>query len=403
MNRDTSAAMRPAPERISPEAAGYRPEALERLEEHWRSVCASHGMQGYAYLLARDGRIFARNAYGQLLYNNADRALATNSIRRIASVTKLFTAVAVFQLIERGKLYLGQSVSAWIPEFKHPLYEGIQIHHLLTHTSGLMADGGYHLEPYPMGPWTYEFAFKPEAGQLAQDGDDKPQGEASGNAWIKALLAGSPRCKPGEKWAYSSSGYSVLGEIISRASGEHYEDYVIKHILQPLGMHRTFFEVPEELHEEVCISSEMELQRLKSAKDRRDMPPRAGGGLYSTLDDLFRFGQMLLNEGELDGVRILSRKSLERMTRDALADRDVPAFNWGEQAPFFRYGMGCVIRRLESEMISPGAFGHEGAGRCKLFVDPRERLVVVIFTPMGERWIPEAIIQADNIIWAGLT
>lgn len=384
--------------RIGLQEAGFDQVVLSRLEQHFAQMVQDNKIQCASYLLSKDGAVFADGAVGQLRYDDPGAPLRKDSIRRIASVTKLFTGAAIFQLVERGKLFLRQPASDWIEEFKHPIYERITILHLLTHTSGLQADPYYFLEPYPMGWWDILFAFEPETeGPFAvTDADELEKRRRS--AWIRAVLSGKPLAEPGEKWMYSSAGYAILGEIITRASGIPYEQYVMEQIVEPLGMNRSFFDVPSELHSELCLINDYEASRLKP-NDRTYAPPRAGGGLYSTLGDLFRFGQMLLNGGTLDGIRILSRKSVEKMTDNALDSRTF-GFCWGGSFASMTYGLGASITGA-GEWIREGTYGHEGAGRCKLLMDPKQKSVIVFFVPSVSDWCPESITGTQNIIGSG--
>ncbi|MDQ0113914.1 serine hydrolase domain-containing protein [Paenibacillus harenae] len=378
--------------------SGFDPAVKERLDRHFEQLVREGKVHCASYLLSRDGTVFAEEAFGKLKHDQTDALLRNDSIRRVASVTKLFTAAAIFQLVEQGKLFLRQSVSEWIEEFKHPMYEKIQIWHLLTHTSGIQADPGYYMEPYPMGYWDVMFAFQPETEGPFAVTDPEELEKQRCSAWLRAVLSGKPLAAPGEQWTYSSAAYAILGEVIARASATSYDEYVMERIVKPLGMNRTFFEVPEELHAEVCIINDFEVSRLRK-DDRKYGPPRAGGGLHSTLGDLFRFGQMLLNGGTLDGVRILSRKSVEKLTDNAL-DSGIKAFCWGGNIQSMTYGIGASLTG-PGEWIPEGSFGHEGAGRCKLLIDAKNKAVIVFFVPSNMDWCPESMIGTQNLIGSG--
>lgn len=385
---------------MPPQEAAYDPLALQRLDTHFRKLVDDDRLQCASYLLARNGRVFACEAFGRLKHGEGEQAeFRADSIRRIASITKLFTATAIFQLIEQGKLYLKQPVADWIEEFKHPMYERIHIWHLLTHTSGLWPDPGYHLEPYPFGSWDVRFAFEPETEGPFAITDEAELLKLRRSAWIRAIMAVKPLCKPGTQWNYSSNAYAILGEIVTRASGVPYEEYIIRNIAQPLGMQRTFFNVPPELHAEVCTTNAWDEQRLRIT-DRSFDPPRAGGGLYSTLEDLFRFGQMFLNKGQYGGVRVLSRKSVERMTRNHLEGLNLFAYCWGGKIEGMPHGLGPSVTQT-NEWVPHGSFGHEGAGRSKLIIDPSHEAVVVYFSPSNVDWLPESIVHPQQMIWSG--
>jgi CubicO group peptidase (beta-lactamase class C family) len=139
---------------------------------------------------------------GRVRYDDETRELMSDSIRKVYSITKLFTAVAVMQMVEEGKIRLDQPVGDWLNHFRTPLHQDITVFHLLTHTSGIYADPGYFSEPY--GRDWYEW--------LPGEGD-----------WIRKILAGPLACKPGAEWVYSSAAYAILGEIIGVVSGIPFE------------------------------------------------------------------------------------------------------------------------------------------------------------------------------------
>lgn len=386
---------------ITPEEAGFRPQTLEQLDQLFLDLIRDKRIQGASYLLARGGKTFAMKSMGTLRHTEQDKPFTTQSIRSIASITKWFTMVAVLRLMEEGRLSIGQQVKDFIPEFDHRFYEKINITHLLSHTSGLAPDGGYFLEPYPMGWYDYEFAFGDD------EDEDKPirtveeETAFRKSQWIKAMLAGPPVCPPGEQWNYCSNGFIILGEIISRVSGMDYEDYIQRTIIEPLGMTRTFFTVPEDLHEEVCVVNDWEIERLSRKNKQAFDPPRSGGGLFSTLEDMNKLGQMLLNKGTYNGVRILGRKSVEMLSREPYPE-GLPAFSWGEQIKHSHFALSSSLGR-EYDSCGPNTIYHEGAGRSLLMVDPDEDLVVAFFVPSNVDWVPESVIHVKNIIWSGLT
>src|SRR5690606_18689725 len=170
-------------------------------------------------------------------------------------------------------------------------------------------------------------------------------------------------------------------------------------IFKPLGLDRTFYQVPEALRGEVCIVNAFEANRL-ARKDGPDDPPATGGGLFSTLGDLHRVGLMLMNGGAWDGVRILGRKPVALLQQNQFPD-GIYAYHWGEDTPWFQIGLGATIGRT-AEPFRGSAFGHEGAGRCMMLVDPAEQFAAVYFVPSNEDWLPESIISVRTMMWAGL-
>jgi CubicO group peptidase (beta-lactamase class C family) len=177
-------------------------------------------------------------------------------------------------------------------------------------------------------------------------------------------------------------------------------------------MEHTFYDVSEKLHGQVCITDdwgEEELTRERAEEDRTKWPPRVAGGLYSTLHDLWKLGQMLLDKGTLDGTRILGRKTVEAMTRNQLRP-NTQAFYWGDRIPSKQYGVGLDVYEKPDilawnrELLSPGSFSHEGAGRSGMYVDPAEGLVFVYFAPVTDvDWVPEAVVNPLSVVWSGLS
>ncbi|MBB3112733.1 CubicO group peptidase (beta-lactamase class C family) [Paenibacillus phyllosphaerae] len=391
--------------RISPQEARYNTETLQALEAHFRRLVDSDIIQAGSYMLSRKGQVFATSAFGRLKNNEDNHApMTTDAIRRIASVSKLFSAAAIFQLVEQGRIFLRQPAAQWIEEFKHPLYEKIQIWHLLSHTSGLHADGGYYTEPYPTGMWEVLFAFDPDRAHDDESRSEEELAKLRKTAWIKAMLSGKPLHEPGERWSYSTGAYGVLGEIVARASGMEFEDYIRLHIIEPLGLKDTFYTVPAADHDRVCTVHDNEEQRLKGIKNPKDpythltMPPRGGFGLYSTLEDLSRFGNMLMNKGTWQGVRILSRKSVERMTSQPLSH--LTAFHWSDRFTDMAHALG-PWKPQPLNYVQEGVFGHEGAGLCKLMIDPHEEAVVVFIAALKNDWKADAVFHTKNVIWSG--
>ncbi|HEX2947799.1 MAG TPA: serine hydrolase domain-containing protein [Clostridia bacterium] len=360
-----------------PEEAGFSSSQLEVLDSHIVDLINKKQIFAGAYLISKNDRIIAHKAIGYAMYDNS-RPFLPDTIRRVASVTKLFVAVSIMQLAEKGKLRLDQPVSDIIEEFRNPMYEKVNITHLLTHTSGIRPDPGQFFEPYPLD-WS------------------------GGKEWLKDILRGLPVTRPGEEYRYSSAGFAVLGEIVSRVSGVRFENYVIENITKPLGMTDSCFDPPEEALDRICFGSREEKEWFD--KDRKKArpkwaPPRGGGGLFSTLSDLRKFGQMMINKGTYGGVKILSRKTVEAMTR-----RHVYAKNycWGNGGVEMEYGLGMNVYS-NNTFLSPGSFSHEGAGLCGLYMDPVENVVLAYICPLceGLGWSPEAVINLRNIVWAGI-
>ncbi len=355
--------------------ARYDGKMLERIHAHYTNLVEYGKVQSAGYLLARSGKIFAHKTMGMLTYKPGSSPFLPDSMKSISSITKVFTAAAIMQLVERGALWLEQKVGTIIPEFDTQMHAGIKLCHLLTHTSGLPADPGYFSEPYPMNRWE---RFGKEN-------------------WIDVILQGPVQTNPGEQWSYCSLGYQILGEIVNRVSGRHFNDYVREEIFEPLGLARTFIEMPDALVSQVSFADE-ESEKWFTRRGNRTIPG-GGSGIYSTLGDLFRYGQCFLNRGELDGNRILGKKTVAEMTRNQL--KGVPAFHWGKRLVDFPHGLGWELwsdGRIEGEKT----FSHEGSGWCSLFVDPEEEFVFVAMVEDRTGWNPDVMVKPRVMAFAGI-
>jgi len=367
----------------TPEEVGYNPERLKQLDLHLADLINNKKLQCASYLLSRYGKTFACKSVGKLTYHEDSPDLLPDSIRRVASNTKIFTSMAAMKLVEDGKLYLEQPVSTIIKEFDTDMHRKITIFQLLTHTSGLRADPGFFLEPYMQNYF----------------GDIENALKKNKKAnWIKIALAGPLKANPGEAFMYSSMGMVILGEVITRVSGLHCEQFIIDKIVKPLGMNETFFDVPEDLLHRVCYTNNWQENHLKNKYDRSGKPPRAAGGLNTTLYDINRLGQMFLNMGEYNGNIIISRKSIEAMVKNQLYNMDCLA--WGTFCRNMQMGLGIYLGL--TDLLTPGTYSHEGAGRFAFYVDPAESLVVSFFVPTNIEWVAESLINTKSIIWSGL-
>ncbi|MBN1697446.1 MAG: beta-lactamase family protein [Spirochaetales bacterium] len=367
----------------TPEGAGYSPEVIGRLDSHFCRLIDEKKIQCAGYLMARSGKIFAKKSMGKLS-GIADKGdFKPDSIRKIASITKVFTATAIHILLEEGKLCIHQRVSEIIDEFNTDMHKDITIFQLLTHTSGLPSDPGTFLEPYPPPYFSSDTTRK---------------------NWIKKYLSGPLQYPPGTVWNYSTKGFMVLGEIIARISGVSYPDYIESNILKPLGMNNTFFVVPPEKRDTVCVVEKSEwewLNREEKEEDKENGTPSwyAGGGLYSTLGDLYRFGRMILDRGILDGTRILGKNTVEAATRNYL--KNIPCYNWGSGEKDKHYGLGWEVDK--EPLLPPGVIDHEGSGGASLFIDVANDFIMIHFAVFSDNtWIDHAMYGTRVIGWSGL-
>lgn len=378
-----------------PDEVGYDPVRIDALNRHFEDMIAKKKIMAANYCMARDGKVFANAAHGKLSFREEDkREVRPDTIQRIASITKLFTSVAIWQLVEDGKLRVNQRVGEIIEEFNDKTFYDITVAHLLSHTSGLHPDPGCFENKFYQSQWHHI-------------------GEDKGKNWIAAGLRSGMRTKPGTEWAYCSFGFMILGEVITRVSGVFANDYITEHIIKPCGLKDTGFinnqkniaaranimdEEEEKLINEILDGTYKEKEEDKFWSTL----PGTGGSIYSTAYDLCRFGTMLQQYGFIDGNRILGRKAIEKMST-LYTTPNIKDYCWNTGGPYREYGLGPDMRCNDASIYTKGTFFHEGAGGCCLIIDPKEKLVAAWFIPfVNDVWSPEPLYNAAAVMWSGL-
>lgn len=356
---------------------------LERLDAVIQSEIDHQQLAGAVMYIARDGKQVELRASG-FRDIEAKQPMTNDTIFRIASMSKAVTTVAVMQLYEQGRFLLHDPVSKFIPGFAKsvvavapaagspadakfttvPAKRAIQIHDLLTHTAGLTYGDGPAVELYKNAHlYGWYFADKNET-----------IGEA-----VDRLATLPLQGQPGEVWQY---GYSadVLGRLVEVVSGEPLDQYFARHIFEPLKMvDSCFFLAPEK---ESRLAKVYGLENgkivLGSQGDYVRGPRKCfsgGAGLLSTASDYGRLLQMLLNGGELDGVRLLSPKTVELMRSGAVSLNDKTG----------TFGLGFWVNTdlgRAGELGSVGAYGWGSAYFPQYVVDPQERMVAFMMTQL---------------------
>jgi CubicO group peptidase (beta-lactamase class C family) len=381
----------------APEDVGLSAERLGRLSAAIRIGVDEKEIPGAVILIARKGRIAYLQSVG-FRDREAGSSMTSDTIFRIASMTKPLTSVAAMMLVEDGKLNLGAPVSQYLPEFKDVkvgiekkddsdkvqlLLEAPQramsVHDLLRHTSGL----------------TYGFFGK----SLVKDQYNavKVMDPTQTNAEFVAKLAALPlQYHPGTTWEYSVST-DVLGRVVEVVSGLSLDRYISERITKPLKMHDTGFWV-----EQADKRSRIAEPQVDPATGKRPSVPdktqktnfvSGGGGMVSTAPDYARFCQFLLNGGQLDGVRLLSRKTVEYMTADHLAGgmrvNGFPiAVIDARPESGAGFGLGYLVRTAAGRSAIPGSvgdFGWVGIWGTQFWVDPKEQMYVVMMLQTGNQ------------------
>ena len=379
----------------SPEAQGISSQRLERLSALSEKYVKEGRVSGIVNLVLRNGEVVHYEATGKRGSDN-DTAMEVDDLFRIYSMTKPVTSVAAMQLYEQGKFQLSDPVTKFVPELGglkvlnnegqfEPVKQVMTMHQLLMHTAGM----------------SYGFNAQNDlVDQLYLRAD--LSSAANLDEFIVRLAKLPLRSQPGERYHYSVA-VDVTGLIVQRISGQRLDEYIEEHILAPLKMHDTFFEVPEDKRDRFVQNHFInpETGTLVNAdfapapygyrkgvalSDFFDVTLFAGGaGLVSTAMDYARFAEMLRRGGELDGVRILGPKTVKFMTRNHLSEESMHAA-W-EQMPTpdigrpgfgFGLGLGVVTDSAAIGVLgSDGEFNWGGAAGTIFWVDPVEELVVV--------------------------
>ncbi len=316
-------------------------------------VKANHGA-GFVTLVMRDGKVVHHEAAGMADREKRKR-MEKDSLFWIASMTKSISVTAVMILVDEGKLSLDEPASKWLPELKKVKLAGgsppkreITLRDLMSHTAGVH---------FP--------ERKPSDGAITL------------KAYASQLLSAPLTFEPGSNYEYNF-GITVAGRIVEIVSGQKFEDFVAARILGPLGMKDSTFHPDDRLRRRIA-------KTYKTSEDGKSLEPgynpfitqdatvrhmtEPSGGLFSTAADMAHFYQMILNGGELEGKRIVSRASVAEMTKAHTAGGKV-----------LSYGLGWQCSNGEKP-ISPGfsksAFGHGGAFATHGMIDPERKLVVV--------------------------
>jgi methyl acetate hydrolase len=346
-----------------------------------RGAVERKDVPGVVALVTDRRRVLYQGAFG-VADVSSGRALTTDALFRIASMTKPITSTAAMQLVEQGRFGLDDPVEKYLPELANlkvfesfdpatgayrlrPASRPMTVRHILTHTSGL---------GYPFTSATLR-DFKP------QPGESYPFG-------------GPLLFDPGERWHYSTST-DVVGKLVEKVSGQKLEDYFRQHIFAPLKMSDTSYNVPQEKGPRLVAAQQRAGERMDGAIGLQTPQPGltiaepiGGGGLASTADDYGRFVRMLLNGGELDGARVLKAETVTLMGQNAIGGVSVPALKTAlpRSADFTfiadgrdKWGLGFLITTDQVPgKRSPGSLSWGGINNTYFWIDPSRGIAGVI-------------------------
>lgn len=402
----TASELPPALQTAPPEAVGMDSDRLDRVTGAMQDYVDDGLLAGVVTLAARDNRIvhFESVGYRDL---EAQAPMTNDAIFRIYSMTKPITGVALMILYEEGKFNLSDPVEKYIPEFENlQVYAGedengelitepqnhkMTIRELMSHTGGL----------------SYGIFSQSRVDELYREADILAS-DQSMDDFIDKLAAIPLRQQPGSQWHYSVA-VDVQGALVERLSGEKFGDFLDERIFEPLGMTDTDFYVPEEKANRFAQvygyteQGELVAQEGFPGADYLVDPnfQSGGGGLVGTAMDYLRFSQMLLNGGELDGVRILAPLTVDLMHRDQ-TPKDMSDSILGAGGTSFGLDFAIIDDPVEAESYSKGEYYWGGAAGTWFWIDPVEDLVFVgMIQQFGNR-LPNVRATSKRLVYQSI-
>jgi CubicO group peptidase (beta-lactamase class C family) len=407
----------------APRKHGFDPARLDRIDGFLKERYLDTGKLPHAQLLiSRDNEIVHFSSQGAAR-EGSDRPIDDGSIFRIASMTKPITSVAFMMLVEEGKVAIDTPVHHVLPEFKDiGVYNGggggvpfttrapaapMRMLDLLRHTSGLTYGFQYQSN--------VDAAYRTTASNAGPV--ENWYGDADLDAFIGDLAKTPLEFSPGEAWNYSVST-DVLGAVVQRLSGMPLDRFFAEKIFTPLKMHDTGFAVPADKAGRLTDCYVWQDPAGRAMYDRGAdslwlRPPRlvsGGGGLVSTALDYHRFCLMLANGGELEGARILGRKTVELMTMNHLPGQsDLSTLSQSlfseTQNGGIGFGLGFAVTQDVAKAMIPGSAGEYywgGMFTTSFFIDPVEKLHVIFMTQLSPSLLYPIRRELKTLIYSAL-
>lgn len=382
----------------APETVGLSQARLDKVKAYLQGEVDLNRIPGAIVMIVRDGKLAWSQTVG-FQDKDAGKPMTKDAIFRIYSMTKPLVAVAAMILVEDGKLQLADPISKFLPAFAKPVVSvastdasgvtsyttvpaarPITVQDLLRHTSGI---GYAELTKNP----AIKQAFI-EAGVYQEGGTDYDSRRVTPAEEVTGLAKAPLSTQPGTNWEYGMS-VDVLGRVVEAASGMRLNAFLDQRLFKPLKMTDTGFQVPAA--QVGRIAQPLALDPLTGAANGRMLDvtiapanDSGGAGAVSTAPDYLRFVGMLLRGGELDGQRILSPMTIKLMTSDALGSRTAVPLSPGELlmgVQGYTFGLGFTVRQgpgLAGVSGSEGEYLWAGAGGTFFWVDPKEKLAVVV-------------------------
>jgi len=374
----------PLPE-AKPDDVGFSQQGLTRLDDFFAREIAAKRVPGAVVAIAREGKLVHYKAYGQLDATKGT-PMPLDAVFALASMTKPMAAVAGLTLMEQGRLPLQAKLADYYPAFAdmkvgvqvqdslklEPQASPIYIHDLYRHTSGLMYGG----RPDSSSPVARQY---PDGTAPAIEGDTQ--------AFIDRITKLPLAHQPGTVFEYGFS-IDVLGAVVEKVSEQRLGEYLAANVWQPLGMKDATFHPTEAQRARLArpfpndpLTGKPQAIKLLDTPTKFDC---AGACAFAIVGDYVRFGQRLLDGGELDGQRVLGPRTVHHMISNHLGpETQNNVANVEPHRAGFGFGLGVAVRThegLSSVPGNPGEFTWNGAYGTQFFCDPKERLVVVVGT-----------------------
>lgn len=376
-----------------PEDVGLSSARLARIEPLFDTFINKSVIAGAVTLVARKGKIAHLRAHGSM-DAAAGKAMRPDAIFRLASMTKPVIGVAIMQLLEEGKILLNDPISDFIPAFKN-LQVAVPNPAAPGYVPTTVPTGGYHLAPAErevtvrdllthtsgLGSATTGRSWEEWTGLL-----QSLQGTNTLADFVPRMASTSLSFQPGSAWEYSGVfGFDTLGHLVELVSGMSLDRYLQERIFEPLGMHDTTFHVPAARLSDVVTPYERGANGLQPGTPTGLLSfstvsegryCSGGGGLAGTAEDYARFAMALCAGGELEGARILGRKTIQLMASNHVGD-----LPWDRPVGDLRgYRFGLSVRVLADPaegrtMCSTGTFGWAGAYGTNSWIDPTEGII----------------------------
>ena len=405
-------------ERVDPAETGLNAERLKRIPAFFDPYIAKQKLPCVAVLVARGGQV-AHLSFQGATEMGGSRPIDEDTIYRIYSMTKPITSVAAMMLFEEGVLRLDHEVYRYIPEFQDAMVfaggtaenpelkkpdRAMTVRDLFLHTSGI----------------TYSFLMQGGPDEIYRKKKiEHPTWPGDLKSFCEAIAQSPLAFSPGDRWNYSNST-DVLGRVIEVASSMSLDEFFRKRIFEPLGMDDTFFSVPEDKldrlmacysrHPVTGVITQADPGGKGSVYARKPNVLSGGGGLASTIGDYFKFCLMLANGGELNGVRLLSPKTLEFMTMNHLPDnktlKDMGDKTFSEsRMDGSGFGLGWAVTTdvvATTQPGSAGTFSWGGMASTFFWIDPVEDLIAIQMTQLMPSGAYPIRPQLQQLVYAAI-